>query len=124
MFEKYLDIHPEVQDALDSGKAVVALESTIISHGMPFPQNRDTAVRCQEIIREKGAVPATIGILKGRPTIGLDRAQIEVMATDDSVIKVSRRDLPFVVSQERNGATTVASSMILAHMAGIQIFVT
>jgi len=124
MFGEYLDIHPEVQDALETGKAVVALESTIISHGMPYPQNRDTAIRCQEIIREQGAIPATIGILDGKAVIGLDQKQIEVLATDSDVLKVSRRDLPFVISQRKNGATTVASSMILANMAGIQIFVT
>jgi len=124
MFEKYLDIHPEVREALHKGKAVVALESTIISHGMPYPQNRETAIRCQQIVRENGAVPATIGILNGRPTIGLNEDQVETIATDKSVIKVSRRDLPFVISKGKNGATTVASSMILAHMAGIPIFVT
>ena len=124
MFNQYLDVNPEIQQALEQKTAVVALESTIISHGMPYPQNRDTALRCQQIIREQGAVPATIGILDGKAVIGLNEEQIELLATNQEVLKVSRRDLPFVISQRKNGATTVASSMILASMAGIQIFVT
>lgn len=124
MLSKYLDIGAEIKQALSEKKAVVALESTIISHGMPYPQNMETALKCQEIIRKQGAVPATIGILGGKAVIGLSDQQIEFLATSREVLKVSRRDLPFVMSQQKNGATTVASSMILAGMAGIQIFVT
>ena len=92
MFNQYLDVNPEIQQALEQKTAVVALESTIISHGMPYPQNRDTALRCQQIIREQGAVPATIGILDGKAVIGLNEEQIELLATNQEVLKVSRRD--------------------------------
>ncbi len=119
-----LDIHPDVQRALDASQAVVALESTIISHGMPYPQNVETALAVEAIIREAGAVPATIAILGGRIKVGLSPADIEELATAKDVIKTSRRDLPYVVAMKRNGATTVAGTMIVAAMAGIRVFVT
>jgi len=124
MIEQSLVIHPEIREALDAGTAVVALESTIISHGMPYPQNVQTALNCMSIVREHGAIPATIGILEGELKIGLDKDEIETLAQSQNVQKVSRRDLPFVVTKKLNGSTTVASTMILAHMAGIPVFVT
>lgn len=123
--EQYLDINPEVAEALASGKPVVALESTIISHGMPYPQNVETARKVEAIIREGGCVPATIGIVKGRLKAGLTDEEIEYMGKEGyAVLKASRRDLPFIVANGLNGATTVASTMIIAEMAGIKIFVT
>ena len=123
--QQYLDINTEVQQALAAGKAVVALESTIISHGMPYPQNMEMANKCEEIIRNYGAVPATIAIIGGRIKVGLTPADLEYLAqAGGKVTKVSRRDLPFVVSQKIDGATTVASTMIIAEMAGIELFVT
>jgi len=124
MYERFLDINPEVAKALDEGVAVVALESTIISHGMPYPKNVETALAVEEVIRKNGAVPATIGIIAGRIKVGLTREEIEYMATAKDVLKVSRRDFPLVVSQKLDGATTVAGTMIAAHMAGIKVFVT
>ncbi len=123
--EQYLDINPEVAQALKEGKPVVALESTIISHGMPYPQNVETARKVEAIIREGGCVPATIGIVKGRLKAGLTDEEIEYMGkTGYSVLKASRRDLPFIVANELDGATTVATTMIVAEMAGIKLFVT
>lgn len=119
-----LDIKPEVAEALKQGKAVVALESTIISHGMPYPQNVETAIAVEEIIRHAGAVPATIAILNGRCKVGLTHEEIEQLARAEGVIKTSRRDLPYVTASGRNGATTVAGTMIIANMAGIRVFVT
>lgn len=119
-----LAVHPEVQEALASGKAVVALESTIITHGMPYPANVETALAVEAIIREAGAVPATIAILDGRITVGLTPTQIEALAQRKDVVKCSRRDLPVVVAKRQSGATTVAGTMIVAAMAGIRIFVT
>ncbi|WP_432666106.1 pseudouridine-5'-phosphate glycosidase [Wukongibacter baidiensis] len=124
MMKKYLEIHPEVEKALKEKKAVVALESTIISHGMPYPKNVETALRVEEIIRENGAVPATIGIINGKIKVGLTTEEIEHMATSKDVAKVSRRDIPFVVAQKLDGATTVAGTMIAASLAGIKMFVT
>lgn len=121
----YLDISSEVQHALSNGIAVVALESTIISHGMPYPQNVVTAHQVEAQVRAHGAVPATIAIVNGRLKAGLSAADIEqlgVMGRD--VIKVSRRDIPFVVAAGKTGATTVASTMIIAAMAGIKVFAT
>ncbi len=121
----YLDIAPEVQSALQHGQPVVALESTIISHGMPYPQNVETALRVEAAVREAGAVPATIAILDGRLQAGLSAAQVEQLGKSGrEVVKVSRRDIPFIVAQGRTGATTVASTMIVAHMAGIRVFAT
>lgn len=119
------DLSPEVQQAINQGHAVVALESTIIAHGMPYPQNVATALRVEDEVRQHGAVPATIAIIGGRLKVGLSRAEIEVLGRGGSTIaKVSRRDLPFVVAAGQSGATTVAATMILAAMAGIRIFAT
>jgi pseudouridine-5'-phosphate glycosidase len=124
MLKKYLEIHPEVDKALKENKPVVALESTIISHGMPYPQNVETALKVEEIIRENGGVPATIGIMDGKIKVGLSREEIEHMAKSKNVAKVSRRDIPFVISKKLDGATTVAGTMIAAGLAGIKVFVT
>ncbi|MCI8803857.1 MAG: pseudouridine-5'-phosphate glycosidase [Oscillibacter sp.] len=122
---KYLDIAPEVKEALSAGKPVVALESTIISHGMPYPQNVETALQVESIIRENGAVPATIAVLGGRLKAGLSRDEIDYLGkTGTAVAKASRRDLPVLVAQGKDGATTVTTTMIIAHMAGISVFAT
>lgn len=123
-FERYLDIKPEVKQALEEGKPVIALESTIISHGMPYPRNVETALAVEEVIRKGGAVPATIGIIQGRIKIGLTSDEIEYMASAPNVLKVSRRDFPLVIVEKMDGATTVAGTMIAADMAGIRLFVT
>jgi pseudouridine-5'-phosphate glycosidase len=115
---------PEVAAARAAGKAVVALESTIISHGMPYPQNVAMAREVEQIIRDAGAVPATIAIMDGRICAGLSEEQLELLGTSPDAMKVSRRDLPFVLSQNRLGATTVAATMICAQLAGIAVFVT
>jgi len=121
----YLDISPDVQHALNHGQPVVALESTIISHGMPYPQNVATALQVEAEVRAHGAVPATIAILDGRLQAGLSQEQIEVLGRGGrEVVKVGRRDLPFVVAAGATGATTVASTMIIAAMAGIRVFAT
>jgi pseudouridine-5'-phosphate glycosidase len=125
MLEQYLDINPEVKAALATGKPVVALESTIISHGMPYPQNVETAMKVEQIIRDNGAVPATIAILKGRLKVGMTAEEIEYLGkAGQAVIKTSRRDIPFIIAKQADGATTVASTMILAQMAGIKVFAT
>ncbi len=124
MYSSYLDIKPEVAKALEEGTPVVALESTIIAHGMPYPKNVETAIKVEEVIREGGAVPATIAIINGRIKIGLTEEEIEYLGTADNVLKVSRRDFPLVIAKKLNGATTVAGTMIAANMAGIKIFVT
>ena len=124
MFRKYLDIKPEVAKALAEGKAVVALESTIISHGMPYPQNVKTALEVEAIVRENGAIPATIAILGGRLKVGLTEDEIEYLGKAKNVIKTSRRDIPFIVAKGVDGATTVASTMILAALAGVKVFAT
>lgn len=124
MTKRYLDIHPEVAEALAAGRAVVALESTIISHGMPYPRNVETALEVEEIIRREGAVPATIAILGGRIKVGLSRADIEYLGKARGVVKTSRRDLPFVTAKGLDGATTVAATMIAAALAGIRVFAT
>ena len=122
---KYLDISPEVQQALADGKPVVALESTIISHGMPYPKNVETAMLVEKTIRDNGAVPATIAIIGGRLKAGLSPEEIEYLGKKgQDVTKASRRDLPVLVAQGRDGATTVTTTMIIAHMAGIQVFAT
>ena len=120
----YLDIHPEVAAALAAGKPVVALESTILSHGMPYPENVDFAHRVEALVREEGAVPATCAIVKGRLKVGLGEDELMLMCKAENVGKVSRRDVPVYVALGRSGATTVASTMILAAMAGIQVFAT
>ena len=119
-----LHVAPEVAEALAAGRPVVALESTIISHGMPYPQNVAMATEVEGIVREHGAVPATIAILDGRLCIGLSPDQLELLASDGNVTKVSVRDLPYVVARAQHGATTVAATMRLAAMAGIRTFVT
>ena len=122
---KYLEVSPEVQEALAAGRPVVALESTIISHGMPYPQNVETALNVERIIRENGAVPATIAIIKGRLKAGLSPEEIEYLGKKGyDVIKASRRDLPVLISRGDDGATTVATTMIIAAMAGIKVFAT
>lgn len=117
-------IHPEVAAALRDGEPVVALESTIISHGMPYPQNVATARAVEDIVRKNGAVPATIAIIKGKCTVGLTQEELEYFGQAKDVQKVSLRDMPYVVSQGLYGATTVAATMRIAAMAGISIFVT
>ena len=119
-----LTIHPEVADALADRRAVVALESTIISHGMPYPQNVDTARAVESVVRTNGAIPATIAVLAGRCTIGLDDAQLDSIAHGDGVHKTTTRDLPWLVANGATGATTVAGTMRLAHLAGIRVFAT
>ena len=122
---KYLDISSEVKAALDGGKPVVALESTIISHGMPYPQNVETALTVEKTIRENGAVPATIAIIGGRLKAGLSPDEIEYLGkAGTKVTKASRRDLPVLVAKGADGATTVATTMIIAAMAGIKVFAT
>lgn len=120
----FLEIHPEVKQALTERRPVVALESTIISHGMPFPQNINTAIEVEKIVRDNGAVPATIAILNGKCHVGLTKEQLEYFASAKNVWKVSLRDMPFVISKNLLGATTVAATMRIASMAGIKIFVT
>jgi len=119
-----LAVAPEVRDALASGTPVVALESTIISHGMPYPRNVQTAREVEQIIRDGGAVPATVAVLYGVPRIGLDDAELDLLGSDGGVRKVSIRDLPHVIARREHGATTVASTMRLASLAGIRVFVT
>lgn len=119
-----MKIHPEVKDALDHGRPVVALESTIISHGMPYPQNVETALAVEEQVRAHGASPATLGLLDGKPVIGMTAEEIEEFGRRPGVVKVSRRDLPIVMARGLWGATTVAGTMILAERAGIEVFVT
>lgn len=120
----YLSINEEVQHALDNNLPVVALESTIISHGMPYPKNVEMANRCEQIIRENGAVPATIAIMDGKIKIGLTPEDLEILATSQDVAKVSRRDLASIIAKKTLGATTVAATMIAANLAKIKFFVT
>ena len=125
MMNQYLSISPEVQAALNAGKPVVALESTIISHGMPYPQNVETALRVEQTIRDNGAVPATIAIIGGQLKAGCTPEEIEYLGKKgQAVIKASRRDLPVLVARKEDGATTVTTTMIIAAMAGIKIFAT
>ena len=117
-------ISKEVQEALNEGRPVVALESTIISHGMPYPKNVETALEVERIIRENGAVPATIGIIGGVPIVGMSPEEIEEFGKRKGILKASRRDVPVIMSQKAWGATTVATTMIFAAYAGIEVFVT
>ncbi len=119
-----IKINPQVQEALEHHIPVVALESTIISHGMPYPQNVQTALNVEKIIRDNGCVPATIGIIDGVPIIGMNEEEIELFGKRKNIAKVSRRDLPVVMAKKMWGATTVATTMILANMAHIEVFVT
>ena len=124
MYSDFLEIKPEVKKALEEGKPVVALESTIIAHGMPYPRNVETAIAVEDVIRAEGVMPATIAIIGGKIKIGLTKEEIEYLGTATDVLKVSRRDFPLVISKKMNGATTVAGTMICAKMAGIKLFVT
>ncbi len=122
---KYLDLSPEVAAALAGGKSVVALESTIISHGMPYPQNVETALRVEEVVRANGAVPATCCVIGGRLKAGCTREEIEYLGREGTKItKASRRDLAVLVARGMDGATTVTTTMIIAHLAGIRVFAT
>ena len=124
-FKKYLQVAPEVQAALDAGKPVVALESTIISHGMPYPQNVETAMNVERIVRENGAVPATIAIIGGKMVVGCTADQIEYLGKKGlAVTKASRRDLPVLLARGEDGATTVTTTMIAAALAGVKVFAT
>jgi pseudouridine-5'-phosphate glycosidase len=120
----YLDIHPEVEIAINEKLPIVALESSIISHGMPYPNNVETALMVEETVRDNNAIPATIAIIKGRLKVGLTKEEIELLATNDEVRKISRRDLAVAVSQKLSGSTTVASTMIIANLAKIAVFAT
>ncbi|MGM0640539.1 MAG: pseudouridine-5'-phosphate glycosidase [Thermotogota bacterium] len=120
----YLDIKPEVKKAIDEGKPVISLESTIISHGMPYPQNVETAKMLENIAREKGVTPATIAVIKGKIKIGLDDDDLEHIATSKNVVKASRRDISYVMSKKLDAATTVSATMIFSAMAGIKVFAT
>lgn len=123
--QEYLSISPEVAQALKAGRPVVALESTIISHGMPYPQNVETALKVEETVRANGALPATIAIIGGRLKVGLTPVEIDYLGKQGlAVTKVSRRDIPVLVSRGGDGATTVAATMIIAALAGIAVFAT
>lgn len=125
MLNDYLVISDEVKEALNSNKPIVALESTIISHGMPYPQNVETALNVEQVVRDNGAIPATIAIINGKLKVGLNKEEIEYLGKKGrEAIKVSRRDIPYVVSKRLDGATTVAGTMIIAAIAGIKIFAT
>ncbi|KKC30629.1 pseudouridine-5'-phosphate glycosidase [Caldanaerobacter subterraneus KAk] len=121
---RFIDLSEEVKSALEERRPVVALESTIISHGMPYPQNIETARALEEIVRENGAVPATIAIIGGKIKIGLNEEELEFMGTSKEILKASRRDLPVVIAKGLNAATTVSATMICANLAGIKVFVT
>src|SRR5690554_1801336 len=120
----YLVFSEEVLEAKKVGAPIVALESTIIAHGMPYPQNVETAKRVEDIIREQGAVPATMAIMDGKIKVGLSEAELEKLAQEQNVVKVSRRDFPAVLALGKTGATTVAATMICAELANIDVFVT
>ncbi|WP_211308221.1 pseudouridine-5'-phosphate glycosidase [Melghirimyces profundicolus] len=122
--EEIMEYSEEVRQAKEEKRPIVALESTIISHGMPYPENVETARETEAIIRKRGAVPATMAILDGKLKIGLTGEELDGLANSKNVLKVSRRDLPYVVAAKKNGATTVAATMILADRAGIEVFVT
>ena len=125
MENQFLKVSEEVSQAIKEGKPVVALESTIISHGMPYPKNVETALNVEKIVRENGAVPATVCILGGKIVVGASKDEIEYLGkTGTKVIKASRRDLPVLLSKKLDGATTVATTMIGASLAGIKVFAT
>lgn len=124
MLGNYIDILDEVKEALENNKPVVALESTIISHGMPYPQNVETARKVEEIVRRNGAVPATIAIIGGRIKVGLSEEELEFFGKSGDILKTSRRDLAYIVANKLHGATTVATTMIISEMVGIKVFVT
>ena len=122
--DNYIDISPEILHAIKKKLPIVALESTIISHGMPYPKNIETAIMVEETVRANDAIPATIAIIKGRIKVGLTRDEIDFLATNDEIQKVSRRDLAVAVAQKTSGSTTVASTMIIASLAKIAVFAT
>ena len=122
--EKYFDFKEEVRKALKDGRPVVALESTLISHGFPYPENLKVAGEMEEIIRGCGVMPATIAIIKGKMKVGLTRSEMEFMATSEDILKASKRDLAVIIAKGLNGATTVAATMIVAERAGIKVFAT
>lgn len=125
MKKEHLEISKEVQDALQNGQPVVALESTIISHGMPYPKNVETALKVEQVVRDNGAIPATIAIIKGTLKVGISAEEIDYLGKQGTLVrKTSRRDIPFIIANKLDGATTVASTMILADLAGIRIFAT
>jgi len=123
-FKDYLSVTPEIQKAIDEGKPVVALESTILSHGMPFPENVEFAHKVEEIVRGAGAIPATTAIIGGKLKVGLTSEELDIMCKADGVGKVSRRDVPVYLATGKTGATTVATTMLIAEMAGIKVFAT
>ena len=120
----YLDVLPEIQEALDHNKPVVALESTILSHGMPYPENVDFAAEVEKVVRAEGAIPATTALINGRIKVGLSPAELQTMCKAENVGKVSRRDMATYLATKKNGATTVATTMICAAMAGVKVFAT
>ncbi|MEA5047367.1 MAG: pseudouridine-5'-phosphate glycosidase [Eubacteriales bacterium] len=122
--KRYLDVLPEIQHALDHNQPVVALESTILSHGMPYPENVGFAAEVEKVVRAEGAIPATTALIDGRIKVGLSPAELEVMCKADSIGKVSRRDMATYLAMKKNGATTVATTMICAAMAGVKVFAT
>src|SRR5438445_11561262 len=117
-----LVIHPAVRGALQTNRPVVALESTLIAHGLPWPLNLETARAAEAAIRDEGAVPATIGVSQGRPTVGLNDEELQTLAQGRDVLKAARRDLATAIVQKRTAATTVSATMFLAHLAGIRVF--
>ena len=121
---KYITYSDEVKNALENNLPIVALESTIISHGMPYPKNFETAKQCEDVIRQNGCVPATIAILDGKLKVGLNTEELEYLAKATGVIKASRRDIPYIVANSLNGATTVSGTMFVAELAGIKVFAT
>ena len=124
MLEKYMDIKDDVGEALRTGKPVVALESTIISHGMPYPENIESAKKSEAVIKEAGAVPATIAVIEGKIKIGLTQDELDHMGRDSTITKVSRRDMAMILARGIDGATTVATTMLCASLAGIRVFAT
>ncbi|UYP00527.1 pseudouridine-5'-phosphate glycosidase [Oceanotoga sp. DSM 15011] len=124
LFEKYIDVLPEIKDALDNNEPVVSLESTIISHGMPYPKNVETATEVENIVRKNGAIPATIAIIDGRIKIGLDKNQLEFMGNSENILKASRRDIPYIIANKLSAATTVSATMICSNLSGIRTFAT
>ncbi|MBR4462722.1 MAG: pseudouridine-5'-phosphate glycosidase [Erysipelotrichaceae bacterium] len=123
-YKDYLSITPEIEEALKEGKPIVALESTILSHGMPYPENREFAGKVEEIIRAKGAIPATTAIIDGKLKVGLNEDELELMCRAENIAKASRRDVPVYLVTRQTAATTVATTMLIADMAGIRVFAT
>lgn len=123
-YADYIDINPEVLGALQFDRPIVALESTIISHGMPYPKNLEVAMELENTVRKNGAAPATIAIIDGRIKLGLTKSELEYIASSKDIIKVSRRDIPYIIATKKSGATTVCSTMIFAQIAGIKIMAT